>query len=127
MINDEQAIEYESYNKIYIPEDYVNQNNKYTLENDTITIITNNNCTTNYNTTYCDCYRYNAKYNLITQSYSCNRNPSNYIIDNNQITTDINYSPRITEKYTNDYIIYFGTIIIAIILTILFKRNSRKL
>ena len=122
-----QQIEYEEHNKIYIPSDYVNSNYKYTISGDEITIITNQNCTTNYNTTSCDCYRYNEKYNIITNSYQCNRNPSNYIISYDNISDDINNSYRATNDYKNDYIILYGMIIIAILLITMFKRNSKKI
>ena len=128
MINNPiQEIEYEEHNKIYIPSNYINDNYKYTISGDEITIITNNNCTTNYNTTNCDCYRYNEKYNIITNSYQCNRNPSNYIINNDYISDNINDSYRITNDYKNDYIIMYGIIIIAILIITMFKRNSRNI
>ena len=50
--NEEQKIEYENYNKIYIPNEYINQNYKYTIAGDEITIITNENCYKNYNNQY---------------------------------------------------------------------------
>lgn len=129
MINNEEQIQqYENYNKIYIPEDFINENNKYTINNDTLTIITNNNCTTNYNTTNCDCYNYNIKYNVIGKVYSCNRNPNNNnLIDKEYISQDINNSNKIVEKYTQDYIIVYGIIIIALLFISIMKRNSRKI
>lgn len=125
--NEEQKIEYEKYNKIYIPKEYINQNYKYTLNQDEITIITNENCYTNYNNQYCDCIRYNEKYNIVTERYECNRNPSNYILNSNQITSDINYSERITNKYKNEYIILYGIVIIALLFIVTIKKNSRRL
>lgn len=125
--NNEQINEYKEHNKIYIPQEYVNENNKYTIDNDTITIITNQNCYNQYNTTYCDCIRYNIKYNLISETYSCNRNPSNFIIRNEYITSNVNDSYRITNDYKNDYIIMFGTMIIVILVIIMYKKNSRRI
>ena len=126
--NDEEITKYENYNKIYIPENYIDENNKYTINNDTITIITNQNCTTNYNTTNCDCYNYNMKYNIIGSVYSCNRNPNNNnLISNEQITTDINYNDKIIGKYTKDYIIVYGIILIALLFISIMKRNSRNI
>lgn len=128
MIKDiEQEIEYKEYNKIYIPTEYINENYKYTINGDEITIITNENCTTSYNTTNCDCRRYNERYNIITNVYQCNRNPSNYILNSNQITDDINYSYRITNDYKNNYIILYGIVIIALLFVITIKKNSRRL
>lgn len=125
--NDEQKIEYENYNKIYIPREYINENYKYTINQDEITIITNKNCITNYNTTNCECYKYNEKYNIITESYQCNRNPTNNIINNNLITEDINYSTRITNEYKNNYIILYGIVIISILFIIMIKKNTRRI
>lgn len=127
MINNESQTSYTEYKKIYIPEEYNSENYKYTLSGDEITIITNQNCYTNYNSTYCDCYRYNEKYNIITESYSCNNNPSNYIINYDNISSNVNDSYRITRDYVNEYTILFGTMIIAILITTLFKRNSRNI
>lgn len=125
--NEEQKIEYKNYNKIYIPSEYINKNYKYTISGDEITIITNNNCYNNYNNEYCDCMRYNERYNIITETYQCNRNQSNYILNNSQLTSDINYSERITNKYKNEYIILYGIVIIALLFIITMKKNSRRL
>ena len=128
MINgNETTTKWEQDNKIYIPTTYNNQNYKYTISGDEITIITNNNCYQNYNTTYCDCYRYNERYNIITESYSCNSNQSNYIIDNNYISSDINDSYRITKDYTNYYIVMIGIIIIILLFSNTMRRNGIKL
>lgn len=128
MIKDtEQKIEYKEYNKIYIPSEYINNNYKYTINNDEITIITNNNCYNNYNNEYCDCMKYNERYNIITNVYQCNRNPSNYILNSSQLTDDINYSYRITNEYRNNYIILYGIVIIALLFVITMKKNSRRL
>lgn len=125
--NNDLKNEYKTHNKIYIPTEYKNQYWRYLLNGDEITIITNNNCYQNYNTTYCDCYRYNEKYNLITESYTCNSNSSNYEIDKNYISDDINDSLRITKDYVNNYTILLLTIILSMIIVSLFKKNSRKI
>lgn len=128
MINDSGNItKYQNANKIYIPQDYYNQNWKYTLNNDTVTIITNNNCYSQYSSTYCDCRQYNIKNNIITEVYQCNSNPSNGLINHNYISIDINDSPRAREQYTQQYIIWLGMLIIGILLTIALKKNSRKM
>ena len=128
MINgNETTTKWEQDNKIYVPTTYNNQNYKYTISGDEITIITNNNCYTNYNTTYCDCYKYNEKYNIITENYSCNSNPSNYIIDNDYISSDINDSYRITRDYSNYYVIMIGIIMIVLLFSNVMKRNGIKL
>lgn len=125
--SEEQKIEYSKYNKIYIPNEYINENYKYTINQDEITIITNENCYTNYNNQYCDCRKYNERYNIITETYQCNRNPSSNILNSNQFTSDVNYSERITNKYKEEYIILYGIVIIALLLIITIKKNSRRL
>ena len=129
MINNNEKIqEYTNNNKIYIPQIYNNQNYKYTIDNyKNITIITNQNCNTNYNTTYCDCYKYNPELNIISSLQQCNNTPNTGIINYNMISSDINNSIRITRDYVNDYTIIFGTIIIALLFIILMKRNSRNI
>lgn len=116
MINNNETIQkFMEYNKIYIPEQYNNENFKYTISSDEITIITNQNCRTQYSSTYCDCYRYNERYNILTEPYECNANPSNYIIDHQYITSDINYSNRIIDYYFKNYGIVFLIIITSLL------------
>lgn len=125
--NEEQITKYKEYNKIYVPTEYINENYKYTITGDEVTIITNENCEMNYNSQYCDCMRYNERYNIVTNRYQCNRNPNNYIISSNQLTDDINYSERITNIYKSEYIILYGIVIIALLLIIMTKKNSRRI
>ena len=107
MINGENITKYQTKNKVYIPTEYLNQNYTYTINNNEITIITNQNCYQNYNTTYCDCYRYNEQYNIITESYTCNSNAGNYVLSYSSLSDNVNDSYRITREFTNDYIILF--------------------
>ena len=125
--NENQKIEYAKYNKIYIPTEYINENYKYTISGDEITISTNENCYTSYNNQYCDCIRYNERYNIKTERYECNRNPNNYILSSNQVTDDVNYSTRITNEYKNEYIILYGIVIITLLFIIMTKKNSRRI
>lgn len=129
MITNEEVIEkYKEDSKIYIPEEMINDNYKYVIDSgDIITIITNENCYTNYNTEYCDCYKYNIRHNIISQGNACNRNQTNGIISNEYITNDINNSERITRDYVNNYEISFLILISALILVSIFKRNSRNM
>lgn len=73
----------------YLPQELINSNYKYSINNYYYTIRTNNNCYTNYNNTYCDCYDvyFNNDY-LKTNAYSCNYNT----------TTNIDYT-----NFTSDY------------------------
>ena len=125
--NDDLITEYTTKNKIYIPQAYNSPYWTYTISGNEITIITNQNCYQNYNSTYCDCYRYNEQYNIITESYSCNSNASNYVINHNNISSDINDSYRITREYANNNIILLLSIILAFIVVIVFKKNSRRI
>lgn len=129
MITNEEVIEkYKEDSKIYIPEEMINDNYKYLIDSgDNITIITNKNCYTNYNTEYCDCYKYNIRHNIISKGNACNRNQTNGLISNEYITNDINNSERITRDYVNNYEISFLILISALILVSIFKRNSRNM
>lgn len=127
MINGENIEKFKNKNKIYVPEDYVETNNRYTINNETLTIITDKNCTSNYNTTYCDCRDYNIKYNIITETYQCNRNTTNKLVNSQYITSDINESVKITNEYVKEYSIYLLMIIGIILIVNLFKRNSRNI
>ena len=120
--------ELELYNKIYVPSQYINQNYKYTLNGDNLTIITNQNCTNNYNTTNCECYILDLKYNVIkNQSNQCNYNPSNNIISYSSISNNVDYSDRITSYYIKEYGVYFGIIMIVLLFVSTMKKNSRNI
>ena len=41
--------------KMYLPSEYINSNYTYNLDSQYIQIRTNQNCYTQYSTTYCDC------------------------------------------------------------------------
>lgn len=125
--NEDNITKYKGKNKIYVPEDYIQDNNRYTINNQTLTIITDNNCTTQYTTTYCDCRDYNIEYNIITEVYQCNRNQTNRIVASEYITSDINDSVKITNDYVKDYGIILIMIIGVILFVQLFKKNSRNI
>lgn len=129
MINNEELInKYKEDNKIYIPEEMNDVKYKYAIDSgDIITIITNQNCYTNYNTEYCDCYKYNIRHNIISKGNACNRNQTTGIINQQYITSDINNSERITRDFVNEYTISFLILISALIFVNLFKKNSRNL
>lgn len=128
IINNEIIDKYKEDNKIYIPKEMNNTNYKYLIDSgDIITIITNENCYTNYNTEYCDCYKYNIRHNIISQGNACNRNQTTGIIKQEYITSDINNSERITRDYVNEYSMLFLMIITALVFVSIFKRNSRNI
>lgn len=90
----------------YLPEEFINQNYRYSITDDYITIRTNNNCYTNYNNTYCDCYNIYPKMDYMkTDAYSCNYNSS----------TNISYT-----NYSSDFWYRQDLSNILIIFTILF-------
>ena len=63
----------------YLPTQYINNNYKYRLNGDYYTIITDQNCYTQYSTTYCDCYNIYPKLDyIVSESTSCNYNVTNY-------------------------------------------------
>lgn len=88
----------------YLPNNLINSNYKYTISNGVIRVITNNNCYQNYNSTYCDCYDVylNNDY-LVSNSVSCNFNPTSYIT---------------SERFTDDfyYRIDFDSILIIFLI-----------
>lgn len=116
--NGNDIIEYKDYDKVYIPTNKKNSNYTYILSGNNIIIKTNENCTTNYNTTYCDCYQYNIDNNIMGGVYNCSTNNSTQIIPYTSISDDINYSKHIREIYMQDK----GIIILMIILGICFAK-----
>lgn len=97
----------------YIPEEYLNSNWNYYYNNNYFIVRTNNNCYTNYNTQYCDCYNIfqNNDY-LISNSYSCSTPNVQYSIPYNSLTN--NYHYRI--DFANSMIIFLIYILFAIYL-----------
>lgn len=117
MINNSDDIsKYTDMNKIYIPVDKVNSNYSYRFNGDYIMIITNQNCYTNYTTQYCDCYQYNYKNNVMSDTLTCNTSSNNAVIPFSSISSDINYSQYIRNNFIQDK----GTIIFMVILGLLF-------
>lgn len=117
MINNSDDIsKYTDMNKIYIPVDKVNSNFSYRFNGDYIMIITNQNCYTNYTTQYCDCYQYNYKNNVMSDTLTCNTSSNNAVIPFSSISSDINYSQYIRNNFIQDK----GTIIFMVILGLLF-------
>lgn len=128
IIEQNDLVNYESLDKIYIPNNYINENWKYSFDGDYILIRTNQNCRTSYNTTYCDCRVYNMKNNVISETYECNySSDSQRTISYTSISNDINDSMYIRERFIQDKGIYIGIFIIGIIFAILLtKRGSYR-
>lgn len=73
----------------YLPSNLLNQNYQYYYNNNYFIVRTNQNCYTNYNTQYCDCFNVfqNNAY-LVSQSYSCTAPNQQYQIAYNKFTND---------------------------------------
>lgn len=128
MINNNEDIQkYENQNKIYIPNNKINQNYTYKINGDYITIITNQNCYTNYNTTYCDCNQYNYKNNVMSETYSCSTNNNNPTIPYQSISSDINYSSYIREVFIQDKSIILFMFIMGLILAIFMTKERHSI
>lgn len=107
----------------YLPYDYINSNYKYQLNNDYFRVITNENCYTQYNSTYCDCFNVYPRLDyLASEKTSCNINVSNYV--NSSSFTD-NFYYRI--DFTNILIMFTIMSIFIVYLPIkLFSKIFRK-
>lgn len=110
--NENDILQYETYNKVYIPKDYLKNSWTYRLNDNSITIITDSCSNSN-----CTCYKYNYKDNIISDSYTCsNYSYNSYaVIDHDYLTSDINYSPSITKYFFQDKLIFLFIICIGII------------
>lgn len=123
--NQNDLVNYTNYNKLYIPNDFVNENWKYNFNGDYIIIRTNRNCRTNYNTTYCDCMTYNYKNNVVSTTYECNyTSDSNQTIAYSSISTDINDSMYIRDRFIQDKGIIIAIVLLGIILALLLTKRG---
>lgn len=112
--NEKKIEEYKNQLKLYVPEEYYNQNYQYRYNNKIITIVTNKNCRTQYNTTYCNCYNFFIEENITSEVYECSNNTNQYTIPIEKITTDINHNERIRNDYMQETMINYFVFIIAI-------------
>ena len=68
----------------YLPSDSINSNYRYSINNDYYLIRTNNNCYTQYSSTYCDCYYIYPKNDYIkSEVSSCNYNSGTWVNSSN--------------------------------------------
>ena len=126
LIRNQQDInKYKEYNKIYIPNEYNNTNYRYFENGNYIRIVTNNNCYTQYNNTYCDIYDYNVERNLISKTYTGNSNPNLVEIDRQYVTSNINYSPHIREIYIQNKMTIGIVLLIGIVFAIFLSKELR--
>jgi len=104
---------------LYVPKNLNNANYRYIINSDYYEVHTNNNCYTQYSTTYCDCYRVYPNYDYsTTYPYSCNYNTSSNI-DYSNITSE--WVNRV--DITNIFIISF--LIFGLIFVFVYKPISR--
>lgn len=91
----------------YIPSDYLNNQWSYYYNNNYFIVRTNNNCYTNYNSQYCDCYNIfqNNDY-LISNAYSCSTPNNQYSINYASLTDNYNYRVDIVNSYVI-FLIFF--------------------
>lgn len=125
--NNNEVNKYKDINKQYIPKDYINNNWYYRYNGDYVIITTDVQCYQNYNTTYCNCIQYNWKTNVMETMYQCARQQTNNDIPRTNITSDINYSERITTYYIKDKATQIGIIIIGIMIAILLLKERRAI
>lgn len=110
--------------KIYLPDWSIHNNWNYFYNNNDIVAFTNENCYYNYNTQYCDCFRFqtNNHYNH-SDRYSCSLN-NTYNINYNRLTSDFYYRNDIADIC----IVIFIILLIGFGLPIkLFSRFFRRL
>uniref|UniRef100_A0AAU8AXG7 Uncharacterized protein n=1 Tax=Dulem virus 71 TaxID=3145782 RepID=A0AAU8AXG7_9VIRU len=115
--------EYSSLNKIYIPNDYNNSSYSYFLNDNFITINTNDECRTQYNTTYCTCFSYYYDNNIISDSYECSSSSNSRLIPYESITSDINYNTNIKNQYYSNTIIFLLMLILGIIFALFLTKE----
>lgn len=126
MINNENDIlQYKTKDKIYIPQNYKSDLFLYKINGDFISIITNQNCRTQYNTTYCNCYYYNYKNNLMSEVYECSTNNNNPTIPYTSISSDINDSKYIRDIYIQDKGIIIFIFIVGILFALFLTKERR--
>lgn len=118
---------YTNENKIYIPQNKLNQNYNYYINGDNITIITNESCYTNYNTTYCNCNIYNYKNNIMSDTYTCSTNNNNAKIPYTSLSNNINDSIYIRERFIQDKSLYLIMIIVGVIIAIFLTKERKSL
>lgn len=103
----------------YLPNEFINSNFRYSINNYYYTIRTNRNCYTQYSTTYCDCYDiYYTNSYLQTNAYQCNFNT----------TTNINYNnftDNFYYRYDFDKIMIIFICILFILYFFAFKPIQR--
>lgn len=84
--------------KLYLPNDLINTNYDYSILQNYIQVKTNQNCRTQYTSTYCDCFNIYHHDNYVTSEiYECNI--TQYVnIDRDILTSDTWQSPYLYQS-----------------------------
>lgn len=94
----------------YLPKTLINNNYLYNISNNYIVVRTNNNCYTNYNTTYCDCYNVYPELDyMITNAYSCSYNQTSQNINYDKFTDNQFYRIDMYKSLIMYFIIFLFT------------------
>ena len=123
IVNGSDVDVYSNLSRLYIPTDYLNTNYSYHINGNYIDIITNNNCFTQYNSTYCDCYKLSTLNDVVSDSYSCNISTNNPKISYDSLSSDIIYSDNIRTTYYSNTLIYLVMFILALVFAKLLVRE----
>ena len=93
--------------KMYLPSNYINDQWSYNLDSNYIQVRTNQNCYSQYSTTYCDCFRVYPNYNYVkSETYSCSLSNS-YNSSFSVFSSDIYNLPNISNYFITYFIILF--------------------
>lgn len=110
--------------KLYMPNQYINSYYQYYLDNNYILVRTNNNCYTQYSTTYCDCFRVFPNYNYVKSDiYSCSG--GSYYVNSNQLSNDIFQLPNVSNIFITYFIIIFILVYILRLLWGVFRKRCK--
>lgn len=110
--------------KLYMPNQYINNSYQYFLDNNYILVKTNNNCYTQYNSVYCDCFRVYPNYNYVkSENFFCNN--GSYYINSNQLTNDIFQVPNVSNIFITYFIIIFILVYILRLLWGVFRKRVK--
>lgn len=127
IINNTDIQDYSNFNKIYIPAEMLNSNFTYYYDDYFITIVTNNNCYTQYNSTYCDCNKFILSNNVITDTYVCNISQNLPKIQYSSLSDNVNDSLTINNLYLSNTIVYLLMFILALLFASFLIKDRRYL
>lgn len=110
--------------KYYLPSNYINNTYNYVIQDEYIIVNKNTNCYSQYNSTYCDCFRIYPSFNyLSSNTYSCSVS-NNYTVSYNSFSSDIFNSPFFVDYFLIYFIIIFiCTYILKLLLNVFRKRT----